>query len=165
MKKAVIVTAVVKTRIIIDENDSFETIAIKAKENLVRNLSNDLFDNIESVETDSEMPYGSMIKDYLEDFFVNGIKIISRTEYESLPCPLCSIEISDETMQKIANEIYNSMKVNYGKEITENYFNNFNVGDKDFTEEVDDFFWKEMEEIALNNGMRYYEDILIIDKE
>lgn len=165
MKKAVIVTAVVKTRIIIDENDSFETIAIKAKENLVRNLSNDLFDNIESVETDNEMPYGSMIKDYLEDFFVNGIKIISRAEYESLPCPLCSIEISDETMQKIANEIYNSMKVNYGKETTENYFNKLNVGDEDFTEDIDDFFWREMENIALNNGMRYYEDISIIDKE
>ena len=103
MKKAVIVTAVVKTRIIIDEKDSFETIAIKAKDNLVRNLSNDLFDNIESVETDNEMPYGSMVKDYLEDFFVNDIKIISRNEYESLPCSMCAIELSDETMQKIDN--------------------------------------------------------------
>jgi hypothetical protein len=159
MKKAVIVTAVVKTRIIIDEKDSFETIANKAKENLVRNLSNDLFDNIESVETDTEMPYGSMVKDYLEDFFVNGIRIISRTEYESLPCPLCSIEISDETMQKIANEVYNSMKVNYGKETAETYFKVFNVGDEDFTEEVNDFFWREMEEIALKNGMRYYDDM------
>lgn len=159
MKKAVIVTAVVKTRIIIDEKDSFETIANKAKENLVRNLSNDLFDNIESVETDNEMPYGAMIKDYLEDFFVNGIKVISRNEYESLPCSMCAIELSDETMQKIANEIYNSMKVNYGKETAETYFNNFNVGDEDFTEEVNDFFWKEMEEIALNNGMRYYDDM------
>ena len=61
MRKAVIVTAVVKTRIIIDENDSFEIIANKAKENLINNLSNDLFDNIESIETDSEMPYDSMI--------------------------------------------------------------------------------------------------------
>ena len=72
---------------------------------------------------------------------------------------MCAIELSDEIMQKIANEIYNSMKVNYGKETAENYFNNFNVGDEDFTEEVNDFFWKEMEEIALNNGMRYYDDM------
>ena len=51
--------------------------------------------------------------DYQKYFKVNDCDIISRTNYESLPIPMCTKEVSNETMQKIADEIFNTLTTNY----------------------------------------------------
>lgn len=64
MKKAVIVKAVVMTRVITDvETDKeFDNAVELAKERLLFNLNNDYYDCIESVEEDKEMPYVTKYK-------------------------------------------------------------------------------------------------------
>jgi hypothetical protein len=66
-KKAVIVTAEVSTRIIVDEDATDDEIAKAAKKNLLKNLDADYADNITDISDDIEMPYGEMSSDYNED--------------------------------------------------------------------------------------------------
>lgn len=66
-KKAVIVTAEVSTRIIVDEDATEDEIAKAAKKNLLSNLDADYADNITDISDDIEMPYGEMSSDYKED--------------------------------------------------------------------------------------------------
>lgn len=174
MKKAVIVTAVVKTRIIVDENTNEEKIISMAKDRLEYNLHNDYNDLIDSIVEDTECPYDKETDVIprtilIEDFFkVNGVNVVSRADYEYLSTPLCSIEFNDEQMNEIAKEIYNHMVTNYGKEMAELYLNG-NDYDSNVEKEIDieefeamvNDYWCTMENIALKYGMRYYEDMPI----
>lgn len=169
MKKAVIVKAVVMTRVVVDveSNDNLTDNAVElAKERLLSNLNNDYYDCIESVEEDKEMPYEEEFDnkdDKLNKYFkVNNLNIISRDDYESLPCPMYAMEFTDESMQILANYIYNDLIRLFPHNKVNDYFSN-----KDFREinDVDTKFWQVMEKIACAMGMRYYEDMIKITKK
>lgn len=92
-------------------------------------------------------------------FGLNGMPIVSRGDYESLPCPMYAMEFDDDKMQRLADLIYNSLSVNYRIEDSrlKNYFSGNRIEVED--EDIDDAFWREMEECAVYFGMRYYEDM------
>lgn len=96
--------------------------------------------------------------DYKKPFKVNDCEIITRTDYESLPIPMCTKNVSDETMQTIANDIFTILKTNYGENDVIAYFNQ-DIEDDELKEDIDNDFWREMEEIGIANGIVYYEDI------
>ena len=99
----------------------------------------------------------------LEKYFeVNGMAIVSRIDYESLPCAMYAMEFDDEKMQRLATLIYNSLLVNY--HIDEKTLKEYFSEDRDNVEDVediDDAFWREMEECAVYLRMRYYEDMSV----
>jgi len=82
--------------------------------------------------------------------------VICRGDYESLPCAMCASEFTDKQMEDLVNNIYCVLHNEYGytdDEIAELYPN---MSDN---EDFEDAFWKEMEECAVNLGMRYYDDM------
>ena len=167
MKKAVIVTAVVKTRIIVDDSMTEEQIIVQAKERLESNLHNDYYDLIDKIEDDTECPYDEEtdvvpMGRYNTYFKVNGVDVISRGDYESLPSALCTYYITDNEMQQIAKEIYDNMVVAHGKVEAEAYMNgNDNEIVKSNYDTIANDFWEIMEKIGLNYGMVYYDDMTI----
>ena len=92
-------------------------------------------------------------------FKVNGLNIICRMDYESMPCPMYATEFTDEQMQDLAETIYLTL-CNYGfeKEDLESFFTEPDLN-YPYLEDIDSAFWNEMEIIAVNMGMRYYEDM------
>ena len=112
--------------------------------------------------TDEGAPYCSKCYELHETydtyFQCLGLDIVSRGDYESMPAPMYAGEFDDDKMTELARLIYEMLNSNYGyteKELTD-YFSDNNP-DKD--EDLDMAFWREMEEIAVQMGMRYYEDI------
>lgn len=99
--------------------------------------------------------------DCKKNFGLNGMSIVSRMDYESLPCPMYAMEFDDNKMQRLADLIYNSLSVNYRIEDSrlKNYFSGNRIEVED--EDIDDAFWREMEECAVYLGMRYYEDMSV----
>lgn len=99
----------------------------------------------------------------LEKYFeVNGMAIVSRLDYESLPCTMYAMEFDDEKMQRLAELIYNELSINY--HIKDSSLKDYFNGDRDDIEDVEDIdnaFWREMEECAVHLGMRYYEDMSV----
>ena len=65
MKKvAKLVTFSVTTRVVTDENTSEEVMTEKAVQQAARNLLHDgIFDHLDEVVEDTELPYGSLEKD------------------------------------------------------------------------------------------------------
>lgn len=60
--KLVVVSFV--TRVVVEENDSLETIASLVEKNIIAKIQNDeLQENIEDVLEDKECPFGSLEKD------------------------------------------------------------------------------------------------------
>jgi len=57
--KAYLVTATVQTRVVLPDDASVDEICLAAKNNLVRNLQEDYFDNVAAPEEDTECPYGT----------------------------------------------------------------------------------------------------------
>jgi hypothetical protein len=106
-----------------------------------------------------------VMKDYVnKQFSVNGIEVICRGDYEGLPCPMCALEFSDDEMQRIANFIYDAMLNDYdfSESVIALYFKNpmeLENENYELCEDMDLAFWREMEEIAVSEGMRYYEDM------
>lgn len=89
--------------------------------------------------------------------------MITRYDYESLPCPMCAEELGDDVMQKIADDTHNLLlfdgwsEADLGKYLgssLDEFEDENSVGDR-----VKSDFWRRMEKAALDNGMRYYEDI------
>ena len=72
---------------------------------------------------------------------------IARGDYESMPCPMKTSDFDDEKMQKLADIIGAQMKLY-----------NFDEESPDYEDDVEDAFWREMEECAVAMGMTYYED-------
>lgn len=93
-------------------------------------------------------------------FEFNGMPIVSRGDYEGLPAAMCAVEFDDNKMQRLADLIYNSLSVNYRIEdkTLKEYFSENRNGIEDI-EDIDNAFWREMEECAVYLGMRYYEDM------
>lgn len=91
-------------------------------------------------------------------FQCKGLDIVSRGDYESMPSPMYAGEFDDEKMQNLAEEIYQSMRYEYGYSEDElhDFFTNPDACED---EKMSGHFWIEMENIAVNMGMRYYEDM------
>ena len=89
-------------------------------------------------------------------FGFDGLDIISREQYETLPCGMYAYGFTDEQMQQIAQEIYDTLHSQYGfdKNQLREYFTDY-----DPDSEIDDPFWREMEDIAVKMGMVYYDDM------
>lgn len=84
-----------------------------------------------------------------KEFKVNENFSISRGDYENMPIPMFAWKWSDFQMAKLANLI--------AAELSQYKYAN---QDKDaMQEEMDDAFWKEMEDCAVRMGMEYYEDL------
>lgn len=112
--------------------------------------------------TDEGAPYCSKCYELYETYDIYfqclGLDIVSRGDYESMSCPMYAGEFDDEKMTELARLIYQMLNSNYrytDREL-EKYFNNPSAN---INEDLDMAFWREMEEIAVQMGMRYYEDM------
>lgn len=112
--------------------------------------------------TDEGAPYCSKCYELYETydtyFHCLGLDIVSRGDYENMPAPMYAGEFDDEKMAELARLIYQMLNSNYGytdKEL-EKYFNDMSAN---VDEDLDIAFWNEMESIAVQMGMRYYEDM------
>lgn len=76
----------------------------------------------------------------------NGDFTISRSLYESFPCPMMAFLFTDKEMQELANKIGLAMK-DESEPTNEREF-----------DDLEDLFIKVAEETALDMGMKYYED-------
>ena len=107
-----------------------------------------------------------MFKESMDDmekeFTYKGVTI-TRYDYEAMPDPMCAVEFSDEEMQKIAQDTYEYLLSNgwSDKEISEYLGDNLDYlnDDNDTAEMIKDDFWRFMEKAAIENGMKYYEDM------
>lgn len=67
MKKAVLVSFSLMTRVIVDENATDEEIIAKARPRIQAKIDNDeLGDNLDEIEDDEEIPYGETPEDHRE---------------------------------------------------------------------------------------------------
>jgi hypothetical protein len=98
---------------------------------------------------------------YTKYFSCNGISI-SRGDYESLPCAIFTAHISDDTMQRITDTIYQALTCYFSREEISLYAEN-GYQYNEVTNRVDELFWEEMETIGLDFGMVYYDDLTIVD--
>jgi hypothetical protein len=91
-------------------------------------------------------------------FKCKDLDIVSRGDYESLPAPMYAGEFDDEKMSKLAEDIYQTLHHEYGYTDDElhEFFTNPDAWEN---EKMSGHFWIEMETIAINMGMRYYEDM------
>ena len=109
--------------------------------------------------------FDDMAEDFgdMEREFRAGGVVITRYDYEALPDPMCAVEFSDEEMQKIAQDTYEYLLSNgwSDKEISEYLGDNLDYlnDDNDTAEMIKDDFWRFMEKAAIDNGMKYYEDM------
>ena len=116
--------------------------------------------------TDEGAPYCSKCyadyEKYDTYFKCLGLDIVSRGHYEGMPAPMYAGEFDDDQMTELAERIYLclSNEYSYSKEDLEKYFNNNNPNPNDLIDyDLDMVFWREMENIAIEMGMRYYEDM------
>lgn len=91
-------------------------------------------------------------------FKVDNVKVISRNDFECLPLPLNASNVSNETMQNIANKLYHTLATNFGVENTKKYFNQEDIDEENVWDDIDKEYWHLMEVIAVDNGMTYNEE-------
>lgn len=101
---------------------------------------------------------------YLEkEFAYNGV-VISRWEYEGMPCSMCALGVDDDTMQEIAKDTYEYL-ISKGWEdshIKKYLGENTHVLEDEEGSEGDAIkcdYWRYMEQAAIEHGMQYYEDM------
>lgn len=97
-----------------------------------------------------------MRNDSLKEVFISGGVGITREDYESLPCAMYAMEFTNAQMQELVDRIADVLSSQYG-------YNEYEISClKEDSQELEDYyeaFWREMENIALDMGMRYYEDM------
>ena len=95
-----------------------------------------------------------------KQFYFNGLSVC-RGDYESMPCPMYTAEITDDQMQWLINAIYDMLVSQYyfDEEDVKKYINGELEDNFELKDDIDTAFWKEMEEIAVADlEMPYYED-------
>lgn len=113
--------------------------------------------------TDDGAPYCGKCYEMYEIYDVYfkclGLDIVSRGHYEGMPSPMYAGEFDDEKMTELAEKIYLCLSNEYGYSNAhlQKYFKN-NPNDL-IDYDLDMVFWREMENIAIEMGMRYYEDM------
>ena len=101
-----------------------------------------------------------------KEFSHKGVTI-TRYDFEAMPCPMFAKELGDDVMQKIAKEAYEYLiGVGWEDSQVSKYLGarKQKVSEFDATEtiEMDAIeadYWQFIEKAAIENGMRYYEDI------
>ena len=110
-------------------------------------------------------PFGTKA-DLEKEFRYNGVTV-TRQDYESMPCSMFATELSDEVMQKIAKETYEWL-ISIGWEDAQvskyladrtKSLEGMKTEEQIEADAIEADFWKYMEKVAIENGMRYYEDI------
>lgn len=91
-------------------------------------------------------------------FKVDNVKVISRNDFECLSQPFNASNVSNETMQNIANELYHTLATNFGAENTKKYFNQEDIDEENVWDDIDKQYWHLMEVFAVDNGITYYEE-------
>lgn len=92
-------------------------------------------------------------------FTYKGIEV-DRETWESAPSPICCEKITDEDMCAIARTLHDVLVSVFGIVDVNKYVNktihgvNFNDFDK-----IDEFRWREEENLILDYGGKYYEDM------
>lgn len=92
-------------------------------------------------------------------FNYKGIEI-DRVTWESAPCPMNCSNITDEEMCHIAKTLYLVLVDVFGIVAVGKYINKM-VHGVDFNEfdKIDEFRWREEENLLLDYGAIYYEDM------
>ena len=72
---------------------------------------------------------------------------ISRSDYLTMPLPMDANKFDDNKMRKLAKMIHDELS---------GY--NFDKDDPNYTDNVDDVFWTEMERCAIEMGMEYFDE-------
>jgi hypothetical protein len=94
-----------------------------------------------------------------KQFYCNGLSVC-RGDYENMPCPMYTAEITDEQMQWLIDTIYDVLVSQYyfDEEDVKKYIKG-EIEDYRLCEDIDEAFWAEMEDIAVADlKMPYYED-------
>ena len=101
-----------------------------------------------------------------KEFSHKGVAI-TRYDFESMPCPMSAKGLGDGVMQKIAKEAYEYL-VGTGWEDSQvskylgamkKKVSEFDAAEMIEADAIEADFWKFIEKAAIENGMRYYEDI------
>ena len=95
-----------------------------------------------------------------KQFYCNGLSVC-RGDYESMPCPMYTAEITDDQMQWLINTIYDVLVSQYyfDEQDIQKYINGELEDNFELKDDIDTAFWNEMEEIAVKDlDMPYYED-------
>lgn len=90
------------------------------------------------------------------EYTYKGISI-DTTTWESAPVAIYCGNISEEDMCCIVRTLYDTLVQVYGEETIDRYINDVNGFDE--WDDIDNFRWTEEEELFLNWGGIYYEDI------
>lgn len=101
-------------------------------------------------------------------FNYKGIEVDKYT-WESAPAAMCCKDIDDDSMCQIAIYLYDTMVEVYGEEDVKRYvfsmidrlsnFESYDVADIEYYDEMDSFRWREEEELFIEFGAVYYEDM------
>lgn len=96
--------------------------------------------------------------DLEKQFRCNGLSI-AREDYESMPCPLCTENLDDTTMQNIIDDVYEALSNQW--RFTDEEIKEFveHPCCFDLPSGIEDAFWEEVETTAIHYGAVYYEDM------
>ena len=84
---------------------------------------------------------------FYEKTFHGTLTTLCRGDLESLPCPFYTAEVSDETMQKIIDEVDKEMEATYGSDFDPE------------NERHSEYWWEVMERECCWHEIPYYEDL------
>jgi hypothetical protein len=87
---------------------------------------------------------------YSKEFF-SGLISISREELESLPCPFCTKNVTDENMQAIIDMTCEQTKMRMGLSQKDA----IDISD----ERTNEIWWQELEQTVVAFKVPYYEDM------
>jgi hypothetical protein len=105
-----------------------------------------------------------------KEFSHKGVTI-TRYDFEAMPCPMFAKELGDDVMQKIAKEAYEyligigwedsqvSKYLGAMKNKVSEFDTTFDTTEMIEADAIEADFWTFIEKAAIENGMRYYEDI------
>lgn len=85
----------------------------------------------------------------MDKIFKSGRSSLSRGELESLPCPFCTKNVTDKTMQLIVDEIEAEMQ---------DWYEWLEQGDVS-EDKVNEKWWEIMEEVVCALRIPYYEEL------
>lgn len=99
--------------------------------------------------------------------FSHGGVAITRYDFESMPCPMFAKEMSDDVMQKIAKDAYEYLlgagwedrQVSKYLGARKNKVSEFDASETIEFDAIESDFFRFIEKAAIDNGMRYYEDV------
>ena len=140
-------------------------------DSIIKEITDILFGK--ALEIASKMVMSMGIEDKIKDVKItteNNIKLyqykgitIDRVTWEEAPCPMYCGNIDDNTMCKIVVTLYEILKDKFEEELNDyiEYRNGkeFSLERQYVLEDIDDFRWREEEELFCQNGGIYYEDM------